>query len=154
LDIRPARPDEHRELSQIAVASKAQWGYSSEQLRIWKRELEISAASIASQPTFVAEESGALVGVVQLNPRVQPWELEALWVLPVASGRGVGRALLQQALLVARRAQQEEVAIDADPNAEGFYLALGAKRTGERRAPIAGQPRRIRPQLRLVVGEA
>jgi hypothetical protein len=37
--------------------------------------------------------------------------------------------------------------IDSDPNAEPFYLACGAERTGAIPAPIAGQPARVRPQL-------
>jgi hypothetical protein len=39
--------------------------------------------------------------------------------------------------------------IDADPNAELFYIACGATRFGEIPAPITGQPDRVRPQLEL-----
>ena len=43
------------------------------------------------------------------------------------------------------------LAIDADPNAEAFYLANGARRVGEDAAPIEGLPGRTRPQLLLPV---
>jgi len=155
VNIRSALPSEHEALSELAFASKAHWGYVSGQLHDWRSDLTFTPDTISARPTFVAEEEpGALVGVVQLNPSVEPWELDALWVLPSAVGRGVGRTLLRQALLVARQAGRTEVAIDADPNAEGFYLSCGARRVGERAAPIAGQPRRILPQLRLATGEA
>lgn len=150
VNVRSALPGEHEALSALAFASKAHWGYASEQLRAWRSDLTFTPDTISARPTFVAEgEAGALVGVVQLNPSVEPWELDALWVHPGAVGLGVGRALLGQALLVARQAGRSEVAIDADPNAEGFYLRCGARRVGELAAPLAGQPHRIRPQLRL-----
>ena len=42
-----------------------------------------------------------------------------------------------------------EIVIDADPNAENFYVHCGATVTGVVPAPIEGQPGRTRPQLRL-----
>ena len=42
--------------------------------------------------------------------------------------------------------------IDADPNAELFYLAYGAIRTGTIAAPIEGVPDRVRSQLHFRVG--
>jgi GNAT superfamily N-acetyltransferase len=155
MDIRGALPSEHEALSRLALASKGHWGYSSDQLHLWRNELVFTADAIAARPTFVAEEpAGVPIGVVQINPTVEPWEVEALWVLPSAVGRGVGRALLRQALQVAREAGRKEVAVDADPNAEGFYLSFGARRIGEREAPIDGQPRRVRPQLLLATRDA
>jgi len=46
------------------------------------------------------------------------------------------------------------VTVDADPNAESFYLACGADRCGEVPAPIRGEPGRVRPQLAFVLGLA
>jgi hypothetical protein len=43
------------------------------------------------------------------------------------------------------------LAIDADPNAEAFYLAKGARRIGEIAAPIEGHPDRVRPQMLLPI---
>jgi molybdenum cofactor cytidylyltransferase len=64
--------------------------------------------------------------------------------------RGIGRALLAHALATAARGGAAEVIVDADPNAESFYLECGAIRRGEVAAPIAGQPNRVRPQLAFV----
>ena len=155
MEIRGALPGEHEALSRIAFASKAHWGYSIDQIQLWKNELVFTHAAISRLPTFVAEEqAGVPVGVVQINPTVEPWEVQALWVLPSAVRRGVGRALLRRALQVARTAGVRELAVDADPNAEGFYLSCGARRVGEREAPIAGQPFRVRPQLILATRDA
>lgn len=147
MNIRRAHPTESEELSRLAIASKASWGYSAEQLAIWSPELRISPESIANEPTFVAEEQGRLLGVAQLDTKVMPWALECLWVHPSATGRGVGGQLVRHTLDYARTRGSSELRVDADPHAEGFYLRLGARRVGAVAAPIAGEPSRVRPQL-------
>jgi len=74
-----------------------------------------------------------------------------LWVAPEHMRQGFGRALLFHALQTAALGGASFIHIDADPNAESFYVACGAARIGEVPAPIAGQPNRIRPQLMLAV---
>jgi len=145
--VRPARPGESAELSALACAAKAWWGYAPEQLARWAEELRITSESIATQPTFVVEDNGRLVGVVQLGRASPTWALECLWVHPSALHRGVGSRLLRHALACARHEGQAELLIDADPNAEAFYLRCGARRVGAIAAPIAGEPQRVRPQL-------
>jgi GNAT superfamily N-acetyltransferase len=63
-------------------------------------------------------------------------------------GRGVGRALFERARELAAAAGATTFEIDADPNAEPFYLRMGARRVGEIRSEIEGQPR-VRPLLHL-----
>jgi GNAT superfamily N-acetyltransferase len=153
--LRVANAGDTEALSRLARRSKAVWGYSEEQLEIWKDDLTFTERSIVAWPTYVAErEGGETLGVAQVNPTTEPWELVALWVEPCAAGQGIGRRLLRQAAQVVREAGKVELAIDADPNAEGFYLACGAIRVGERSAPIAGEPGRTRPQLRLAASDA
>lgn len=43
------------------------------------------------------------------------------------------------------------ITIDADPNAEAFYLACGVIRVGHVAAPIFADPSRVRPQLSLPI---
>ena len=50
-------------------------------------------------------------------------------------GRGAGRRLFEHALHTASELGFRALTIEADPNAEGFYLAMGATRLGERRSP-------------------
>ena len=63
--------------------------------------------------------------------------------------QGLGRRLLAHAARVARLAGAREIAIEADPQAEPFYLAQGAVRVGARAAPIPGEPGRALPLLHL-----
>lgn len=149
MNVRRARPSESEELSALAIAAKALWGYSAQQLALWVVELRISPESILNEPTFVAEEDGHLIGVAQLDTRASPLAVECLWVHPSAARQGVGTLLVRHLLAHAQAEGQSELHVDADPNAEAFYLHLGARRVGEIAAPIEGQPSRARPQLVL-----
>lgn len=149
MNLRVGGPEDIQALNAIAFAAKAHWGYSPEQLQAWRADLTISPESLIACPVCVAEEGGQPVGFVQVATNRQPWELEALWVHPGHMGRGIGKALLAWAKDFAASGGQQELAIDADPNAEGFYTACGAILVGSVAAPIDGNPRRIRPQLRV-----
>lgn len=141
-------------LETIAFAAKAHWGYSTEQLQAWREDLMVSSESLIARPVCVAEEHGQPVGFVQVATDTRPWELEAMWVHPKHMGKGIGKALLAWAAELAASRGQPELAIDSDPNAEGFYQACGARVVGAVPAPIVGSPKRVRPQLRLRTGAA
>ena len=54
---------------------------------------------------------------------------------------GVGRALFDHALDRAAALGAETLGIEADPNAEGFYLRMGATRVGEIAYELDGRER-------------
>lgn len=147
MNIRPAAESEAPLLSALAMRAKAHWGYPAEALEAWRCELAVSPEYIQAKPTFVAVDGDDVVGFYSLSPSQRSWELDNLWVSPQFMHQGVGRALLSHALNTATRGGAREVTVDADPNAERFYLACGAVRRGEVPAPIPGQPGRVRPQL-------
>jgi GNAT superfamily N-acetyltransferase len=149
MHIRHAHASEAPILSALAFESKAHWPYSSAQLDAWRDDLTIAPGMILSCPTCVAVAGTKIIGFFMLGPSSPHWVLEHFWVAPHSMGRGVGRALLTHAAEIAARAGSTALAIDADPYAEGFYIACGAERTGSLTAPIAGAPQRERPQLLL-----
>jgi GNAT superfamily N-acetyltransferase len=151
LEIRRARVDEAAMLSRLAMAAKAHWGYDARTLEGWRTLLEVSAAHIAATHAHVGEADGEVVGFYTLAAAARDWELDNLWVVPQSMDRGFGRALLEHALRIAREGGADAVTVDADPHAEPFYLACGAVRVGEIAAPIEGDPRRVRPQLRYAL---
>jgi ribosomal protein S18 acetylase RimI-like enzyme len=147
VNIRPAQGREAEALTAIALDAKAYWGYPADTIESWKHELTVLTQTITSRPTFVAVLGDEIVGFYSLSPSHHSWELDHLWVLPRFMDRGIGRALVAHALETAARGGASSVTVDADPNAESFYLACGADRCGEVPAPIPGEPGRVRPQL-------
>ena len=132
------------------MRAKAHWGYSAEVLEQWRAELVVSSAPVREKPVFVAVVGEQIVGFYSLCPSRAAWELDNLWVLPEFMHQGFGRALLSHALAAAAKGGALEVTVDADPNAESFYLESGAIRRGAIPAAILGQPARVRPQLAFV----
>lgn len=149
MQIRPARASEASTLSTVALAAKQLWGYSSEDIERWRPQLTVSAAEITLHPTFVVEVDREVAGFYMLLPHQPAWVLEHFWIAPRFVRRGIGRALLAHAAATAQLGGASTLAIDADPNAEAFYLACGAIREGSVAAPTASDPARIRPQLSL-----
>ncbi len=147
--LRCAAADEVPALDALALAAKAHWGYPPEQLAIWAPGLALDAERVSAGGLYVAEAAGQLCGFAGLLRVGRLMRLDHLWVLPAAMGQGVGRALLAHARAQARAAGAPAILIDADPHAEPFYLACGARRCGSIAAPIAGKASRCRPQLVL-----
>lgn len=52
--IRAARASEAQTLSQLAICSKAFWGYSDEQMGVFSAELTMSAAVLQARIAYVA----------------------------------------------------------------------------------------------------
>jgi predicted N-acetyltransferase YhbS len=71
-------------------------------------------------------------------------------VLPERMGEGVGRALFEHALRTAASLGAGVVGIEADPNAEGFYRRMGARRVDEIVYEIDGRER-VLPLLAMYV---
>ena len=149
--IRRASDSEAGELSRLAIAAKAHWGYAQELLREWRPQLSITRKDIRSRPTFVITVHGSIAGFYSLQPGAEAWKLEHLWVRPGFIGRGVGTRLLRHALQTAQTSGAAHLIVDADPNAAAFYIRCGAMKVGEVPAPIPGEPGRVRPQLKFAV---
>lgn len=146
-EIRDAVPGEAAALSALALRSKAHWGYDAAFLEACRDELTLRDDELAARRVLVAELDGAVAGFGTLEGEPPYGELGMLFVEPTAIGRGVGGALLAALVAQARSTGFTRLAIDADPNAEAFYLAHGAVRVG---AVASGSvPGRVLPQLEL-----
>jgi GNAT superfamily N-acetyltransferase len=144
--VRDARPDDCVAITELAFASKAHWGYDDAFMTACREELTVRPADLERGHIRVAERDGALIGFhgVMLTP--EP-ELEWLFVAPGAIRTGVGRVLLADARRIADAAGAHQLRIAADPNAEAFYAAHGARRVGE--VPSESIPGRVVPLLEL-----
>jgi len=148
VQIRRARPDESEQLTAIAFAAKRHWDYPESWIQLWTRDLTITPEFIAGNEVFVAIREGRIAGCGALVVSDKLSELEHMWIDPPHMGSGVGRALFEHLTRRARELGLSELELSADPNAEGFYRRMGARRSGEVRYEIEGQPR-VLPRMKI-----
>ncbi len=153
MDICLAELSQAEELTKVALLSKAYWGYSAAFMEDCKQELTITPSKISQSnfSYFVARQSHEIAGFYALE-----WlsdsrlELEALFVLPEFIGQGVGKSLFHHAMLHAKNMGAKEVEIQGDPNAQAFYLAMGATLTGHKES--LSIPDRLLPLFKYEIG--
>lgn len=143
--VRRARPDEAATLSALALRSKAYWGYEPNFLAACRPELTIRAETIEAGDVYLLEEGRRAVGFYSLARWKADIELSHFFVDPPYIGSGAGRALWEHAVERACALGFERLLIQSDPNAEGFYLRLGAHRIGD--VPSSAREGRLLPLL-------
>jgi N-acetylglutamate synthase-like GNAT family acetyltransferase len=148
MEIRRAKPDEARTLTEIAHAAKRYWGYPESWIEHWKTDLTITPNLVANNEVFVAVIDDEIVGCCALALSDSLAELEHMWINPRHMGKGVGCALFEFAKARTEHLHLSALELSADPNAEGFYERMGAVRIGEVQATIDGQPR-ILPRMKI-----
>ncbi len=139
--VRPAQAGEAAGLTALCVRSKAHWGYDAAFLRQSADALTVHEDEIATGRVLVAVDAA---GRVLAAARVEPdGELGLMFVDPPAIGSGVGKALFEGAVVLARRLGARRMAILADPNAARFYERMGARFVAK--APSDAIPGRTLP---------
>ncbi|MFE9723536.1 GNAT family N-acetyltransferase [Streptomyces sp. NPDC005794] len=152
MKLRPGRPEEAAALTEMALRSKAHWGYDEAFLAACRDELTVRPDEMGDGRAAVAEQDGRVLGFTALSGEPPEGALAMMFVEPEVIGRGVGRLLFGHTMTQARRLGFEALTIDADPNAEPFYTAMGAARIGA--TPSGSIPGRELPLLRIALGRA
>ena len=124
-------------LTRGAHAAKRHWKYPEDWIRLWRDALTVTPGFVARHPVWCAIRGASMLGFYALSGVGPVRELEHLWVLPAHIGRGVGARLLDHAVVTLRAEGARVLRIASDPHAEGFYLAMCARRIGE----VASTPR-------------
>jgi ribosomal protein S18 acetylase RimI-like enzyme len=138
-----AKAEDAAALTDIAFAAKRHWGYPEKWIESWRELLTVQPEFIAGHDTYVAMVEERHVAFYALGRREDKLDLLHLWVLPCAMGRGIGRALFLHALERTRELGFLELEIESDPNAEGFYRHMGARRAGSRIRELEEQRREL-----------
>ena len=149
LTFRPAVAADAEALTALCRAAKAHWRYPAAWLDAWRGDLRVTPEYIATGWVGVAEVSGETVGFYGLKRAADGWYLEHLWLEPKWIGRGLGRSLFAESAQAARALGATELLIKADPNAEGFYLKMGACRTRVETYLLLGTIKRDLPHFRF-----
>ena len=119
------------------------WLYPERWMESWRDALTVRPEFIASHETYAAILDGRTVGFHALGRKDYRLDSLHLWVLPNAMGRGVGRSLFLHGLERTRELGCRELEIESDPNAEGFYQHMGARRVGASIKEFDGQRREL-----------
>lgn len=139
-----ARPEQAERLSQIAYAAKSYWGYPSQWIELWHNQLTISKHYIEQHEVYAAvDDDETLLGFYALTGSGERMVLDHLWVQPRSLHAGVGRKLFDHAVALATHFGAQQIEIESDPNAEGFYQKMGAETVGEVTYELEGLPRSL-----------
>jgi GNAT superfamily N-acetyltransferase len=141
ISIQRVHPNHAVQLTQIALAAKAHWGYPERWMEIWKPQLTFRPQYFIDNEGWAAMIDKTPIGFYTLEERNGNAWLENLWVLPEYIGKGVGKALFLHAAELSRQRGARILQLEADPNAAGFYEKMGMHKIGERHSEVDGQPR-------------
>jgi GNAT superfamily N-acetyltransferase len=137
------KPEDAEALTAITNAAKRHWGYPERWIESWRDILTMRPEFINANVAYSAMEDDRAVGFYLLTTESDGVHLDHLWIAPHAMGRGIGRAFFEHAVDQAGRLGHKTLRIEADPNAEGFYARMGARRVGEAVTEIEGQRREL-----------
>lgn len=141
--IRRARGADAAALTDLALRSKALWGYDAAFMAACRAELALTAEEVERHPTYLIEGPHGPLGHYQLRRRGDGAEIHHFFVAPEVARAGLGRRLWCHLEDTAAAAARLEV--DSDPHAVGFYRAMGMVRAGD--APSGSIPGRFLPHL-------
>jgi len=151
--IRGAKREEQRALTRLIVRATLHSGYDDAFIDRARPGLTISLNGIVTGNVQVAEQSGEVIGVVEvLSTVLQGIAVLGIFVDPAHWKKGVGRALFETAIARARTLKVGALMIYASPFAEGFYCRLGAIRIGE--GPFVYSPEVILSHFLFIVPPA
>ena len=81
----------------------------------YQAEIDDPARAFAHSHVLIAAEGDQVLGMIVLTVDAQRGEVKRLWVAPSARGLGIGAALLQRALGVAKDIQSQSVRLTVWP---------------------------------------
>jgi putative acetyltransferase len=146
--VRPARPADAGTVLALHVAAIRAFGpeaYDDEQVEAWAAPSDGASGYPIDEPgehCVVVERDGALVGVGHLTDDAEGYEadraVEAVYVHPDHTRRGVGSALLAHLEGYTRGTGADTLELWASLNAVEFYEAVGWERTEERTRRTGG----------------
>ncbi len=151
MSIRSAQVDEAQLLSDLALRSKAHWGYDAAFLQSCRPVLTVEVSSIEAGWVYAIEIAGRVAGFYSLKPLDDAIDLDMLFVDPSAIGEGCGARLFRHACERARQLGGVRLTVESDPNAEPFYVRMGMARYAEQESNV--QEGRMLPLLALELGK-
>jgi N-acetylglutamate synthase-like GNAT family acetyltransferase len=136
----PADISDGKLLTDIALISKAFWGYSNELIESWRDDLTVTSKMISKCNVLKLLADDEIVGFYVLNPpKEKSIELEMLFVLPTYIGEGIGKQLLLHSFEKAKKLNAKSMTLLADPFAVYFYASQGFYEIDRRESSISNR---------------
>jgi len=146
ITMRRAKPEEADALTAIMRGSSA---YRGDYYVMVKRHA-VTAQTIEAEEVWVAAEGDVILGFYCLLVGPRP-ELDLMFTVDKAQGRGVGALLFEHMRDRARALGLLSVRIVSHPPSVGFYTRMGARLIGN--VPSMGYVTWTRPELELIIKE-
>ncbi|WP_207627171.1 GNAT family N-acetyltransferase [Photorhabdus tasmaniensis] len=132
ITIRLARITEQAALEALQLRASLMWEEDRELLLANPHMIELPIEHIAAEYVYVVEQAGVILGFSVVLPRSDgDAELDGLFVEPTVWHQGVGRQLVKIALNNVHTEGGISLRVLANPQAAGFYIALGFERLEE-----------------------
>jgi GNAT superfamily N-acetyltransferase len=129
---RYAEASEVHELEDLQRRASLVWEEYRADLIAHPEAIAIPADTIEGRSVRVAIGSGRLLGFAVVAPLGNGRsQLDGLFVEPDVMGRGLGRALVADAVTIARHRGVKRLEVTANPRAVGFYEKVGFVADGE-----------------------
>lgn len=134
-------------LRDTLIKSKGYWGYSQDQLEGWRSNLTFEEEYINQNTVKLILKDNEIIGFFAIV-KGDSDELDHLWLLPNAIGKGYGSLVFMQILSECKKLAIHNLYITSDPDAEGFYLKKGAIKVGE---VYSEAQKRMLPKLKFTM---
>jgi GNAT superfamily N-acetyltransferase len=124
--MRFGRVEERDALEDLQRRASLVYEETRAQLLAFPEAIELPAIQLSEHRVRVAETAQEVIGFAVLLPKdTRALELDGLFVEPKYWRKGVGRALIHDAIGLARLANAPAIDVIANPKAEAFYLQAG-----------------------------
>ena len=115
-------------------------GYSTEQMDQWRDELTVTPDNITSGSVYKLIRNHRIMGYYAYRAlAAEIVKLDSLFISPDHIGSGMGEKLANNFLIRAKGEGFNKVTLDADPNAEGFYVSVGFVTVGKKETSVPGR---------------
>jgi GNAT superfamily N-acetyltransferase len=127
----PAENSDIDLLNDIAIRSKAWWGYDDHLMKQFAENSLISGELVDGTTVIKVCMEDRIIGWYMYKPDEVGVELTDFWMSPEYIGKGYGGKMFQN---LKERVMQDDyysIVFDADPNAAPFYEHMGCRIIGQ-----------------------